>query len=75
MKYWASEPIDDLQIKVKIMICISIIAFKIQTCIAWYVSAERICEIHNRTLSSLALTLKMMSWPSIITNALTHHDL
>ena len=33
MKYWASEPIDGLLIKVKVMICILIIDLQIETCI------------------------------------------
>ena len=43
MKYWASEPVGDLQIKVSVMICILIIDLQIETCIIWYISIERLC--------------------------------
>ena len=40
MKYWALEPINDLQTKVKVMICIYIIDLQIETDIISYISAE-----------------------------------
>ena len=64
MKYRASEPLDELQIKVKVIICIFIIDLLKETYIICYISAKWLCETYNCTLSSLVLTLilKMMSW-------------
>ena len=46
MKYWVSEPIEHLQIKVNVMICILIIDFQTETCSICYISAELPFEIH-----------------------------
>ena len=36
VKYWASELIDDLQLKVKVMICMLIIDLQIETCMCTF---------------------------------------
>ena len=45
MKYWASDPIDDLQIKIKVIIRILIIDLQIDTCLIWNISAESMTDL------------------------------